>query len=283
MTGTGIEAAWVLPAVKEAWKHREEILGLWQRVAARLFGSNRKIAFTGMPGAGKTVLFDYITAQAFKAGYSPPQTSRAAEKGKIWAPRKEVGLVVVPGQDSPPRLRATDALFSGDDAVDGVVHVVCNGFAAVRSIEARQILVNHGIATVESFVAEHRKLELNDLKNTCELIRHSFRRRGRPSWMVVAVSKVDLYHDTIGDAAAYYSPGADSEFVRCISELEHHIGTDNFRWTAHPVCGWLEDFSWNGEQVLSSIKPQARDHYLAGLTETIDGYLTDLAEAEKHD
>ncbi len=273
MSLTGLGSAWLLPAAKEAWKHRNEIQSIWTRVATRLFGQRRSIAFTGMAGAGKTVLFDHITGNAFKAGYRPPPISQVPEKGKLLTHRKKIALTVVPGQDSAPRLVATDSLF-GKESVHGVVHVVCNGFAALRSSDAKQYITEHGLQTIEQFQEVQRREELRDLDDTCNLIRQSIRKHKEPRWMIVAVSKIDLYYDNLSRAAEYYSPSSDSPFAERMRKLEHKVGADNFRWSAVPVCSSLEDFTWGEHTIVSNVKvkTQARDHYLAAFVEAIDNH-----------
>jgi len=67
-----MDIEWVLPVAKEAYQHRDEIQKAWQKILAILLGKKTKIAFTGMAGTGKTVLFDYLTDKAYKRDYKPP-------------------------------------------------------------------------------------------------------------------------------------------------------------------------------------------------------------------
>ena len=260
--------SWILPAVKEAYENREEIAKLWEKVAALVFGREKSIALTGVPGAGKTVLFDHLTGAAFKAGYSPPGKSRAVEVGKIHRQGKRISFSVVPGQVSAPRLDATDDLFD-DNAVDGVVHVVPNGFVDLRSTLAREVLAANNLA---DFRAAQISQELVDLDHTCELIRKSIRSNQKPRWMLVVVDKVDLYYESISQAQSYYSPGSGSPFANRMDLLCSQVGSDNFEWEAVPACAWLEDFKWNNEIAISRLKPSERDFYIAQLLRTIGAY-----------
>jgi len=46
---------WLLPALKESYKSREDFKEIWRKA----FGK-KNIVFTGLGGAGKTVLFDFL-------------------------------------------------------------------------------------------------------------------------------------------------------------------------------------------------------------------------------
>jgi ABC-type phosphate/phosphonate transport system ATPase subunit len=142
--------SWMLPAAEQAYKHRKEILSAWERLTAFLFGKRKAIAVTGMAGAGKTVLFDHLSGLAYKQGYTPPFTSVAVESGKLKSRKKRIGMSVIPGQSAPPRLFALNDIFLGKKPVNGVIHVVSNGFIELRSREAKETLIKTaGLATLE--------------------------------------------------------------------------------------------------------------------------------------
>jgi hypothetical protein len=266
---------WLLPAAKEAYKRREEIQAIWQRILAILLGKKTKIAFTGMSGAGKTVLFDYLRGEGYKRGYTPPgRPSASVESKKIPASeRKRFAISVVPGQDAPARHVATEKLFGQKKlAVDGVVHVVSNGFIQTRGEWSRPVLEEIGYNTLDSYREYQLEGELKDLDLTCELIRKSIQKFRKPQWLIVAATKVDLYYDSILEARQYYSPVGESLFVDRIKRLIGQVGSDNFSWTAAPVCAWLEDFEWKDTKVSSVLKPHQRDRFLASLANLLESY-----------
>jgi hypothetical protein len=186
----GDVVSWTVPPLaKSAVKHRNEIIKLWEALADYLKG--KSIAFTGVAGIGKTVLFDHLCGDAHKAGYKPPSPSVVAERGRI--KKGEVGkrlrVTVVPGDHSTPRIETLESLFSKRKCVEGVIHVVSNGFVDVRNPHAREFLVkNTKLKTIDQFTKYQRKAELDDLDRTCELIRHSMNETRRPRWMMVAVT-----------------------------------------------------------------------------------------------
>lgn len=265
-------ASWLLPAAKEAYQNRAEIKSAWKRIYAGIFGQKKNIAFTGMAGVGKTVLFHHLSGEAYKRNYSPPGTSQSKEQDKITAPKRRIHLTVVPGQEAPPRFQALDELFEGKKPIDGIIHVVANGFIELRGEDSKKVLIERGVDTLDKFRANQLADELKDLHSTCEILRQAIRKHRKPKWMLIAVTKIDLYYNNIEQVAKYYSPAGDSDFVRRIKQLQDQVGTDHFSWDALPVCSWLDDFQWNNQITPSTLKVHQRDHYLALFAKRLEGY-----------
>lgn len=260
---------WLLP--REAYKRREEIKSAWDRLITLFQGRRSRIAFTGTAGTGKTVLFDHLALRA-SLGYHPPQRSEKKESGKLVKAGQRIAVSVVPGQHSAPRHEAVDDLFGGKHSVDGVVHVTCFGYVDLRERVAKDTIISQGLTSIPLYREQMMKDELTDLEHTCEDIRRSIRRNGRPKWMIVAVTKADLFSNNLEEAEQYYSPHGKGPFVDRLNLLQRQVGTDRFRWTALPVCSWLEDFIWNGETQKTNISVAQRDHLLATLVETMGNY-----------
>jgi hypothetical protein len=234
----GEVVSWTVPPLaKSAIKHRKEIFRAWQVIADYLKG--KSIAFTGIAGIGKTVLFDFLCGDAHEAGYKPPPPSVVAERGKVKKEEvnKRLRVTVVPGDHSAPRIETLESLFSRRKRVEGVIHVVANGFVDVRNPYARESLIKDAkLKTIEQFTKYQKKAELADLDRTCELIRHSMNEARRPRWVMIAVTKVDLYQSGLEEAERSYSPHGNSPFVKRLKELQSQVGSDNLRWHAVPVC-----------------------------------------------
>jgi hypothetical protein len=263
---------WLAPALT-AYRHRDDVRGLLEGGMAWLFGKKTTLAFTGMEGVGKTVLLDHLTGAAFREGYTLPLRSQREERGHVTTASKRLLATVVPGQVAAPRRLTLDKLFGGKQAIDGVVHVVCNGLASIREPDAARSLLRQSKLTT---LAKYRKYalgqELADLDETCQAIRESHRKKRTPGWLIVAVDKVDLYFDTIEQARDYYSPTGDSPFVEKLRTLATQVGTDFFRWETAPVCGCLEKFVWNREELLPQIDAAKRNAYLAQFLRLLESY-----------
>lgn len=264
-------SSWLIPAAKEAYKSRSQIAGTWERVVTQIKGKKIEIAVTGLSGAGKTVLLDHLTGQAFHRGYSPPGRSRSLEKGKIPGKAFRMGLSTIPGQDSRPRLVALSEVFETKRPVDGVIHVVSNGFISLREHASQQVLINDlKVDTIEKLRRYFLEEELSDLEETLGYVRKSLRKSHKPTWMVVAVAKSDLFYDKISDAERYYSPTGSGPFVQKMQSFINQVGSDNFGWEAVPVAAWLEDFEWGGETLPSQFRPELRDHFVGQFAEVLE-------------
>jgi len=263
---------WIVPAGAQAWEHREQIASIWDITIAFLLGRKSRIAFTGVSGTGKTVLFDCLTGLALKQDYSPPKlSSREEERGRLDAKKKRIALTVVPGQAaSTTRIDTLEKLFDPEDPVEGVVHVVANGFIEVRGVTAREALAREvGLDTLEKFRNEQLNEELSHLSELCQDIRRCQNKSRRPKWVLVAVTKADLFLPQIENARLYYSPASNSAFASRLKQLKTQVGEDNFTWTALPVCGWPEDFEWQKDKVKSEISHRERMFYIGQFADQI--------------
>ena len=264
-----IEATkWVLPATKELYKNRHDIMSGWEAFIAKLVGPKSSVAFVGPGGVGKTALFDHITGSAYKSGYKTPGRSRSQEKGKARVGGNQVAIVVAPGQGGP-QLDSFEDIFGPNKNVDGIVFVASNGLVTLRRDDAIQQNIKAGLDTIEKWRDSNLKSELKYLKEVASKIRSSNFATRKPKWMLVAATKVDLLPDQINKIEEYYSPHGDSEFSRTLNEIVSAIGTDNFEWDAVPVCSALDNFVWGEQHIPSQLDEEARDHYLSYMVDTL--------------
>lgn len=189
-----MDYSWILPAAEGLYANRDDIQNNFQKVSNWLVGKKSTIVITGLPGVGKTVLSDYLTDVAYKRGYTPPLKSEDLETRKTSIEKQRFEFKVIPGQDSPQRNNALDELFNGDEesSVDGVIHVVANGLSRVGSVFSQQLRSG---TSLKDYQRERMVEEIDDLSQVCEQIRKSFRNANKPAWLLVAVTKVDLYYD----------------------------------------------------------------------------------------
>ncbi|MGI4791185.1 MAG: GTPase [Janthinobacterium lividum] len=266
-------SAWLIPAVKEAYKSREQIASNWERIVTQIKGKKIEIAVTGLSGAGKTVLLDHLTGQAYHRGYAPPERSRSSETGKMPAKGFRIGLSTIPGQDSRIRQTAIAKIFETKRPVDGVIHVVSNGYIIEREAAAREVLAEDlHVATIEQLRQHFLEEELRDLEATLGLLRSSLRKSHKPKWLIVAVAKSDLFYDRILEAERYYSPSGRSAFTEKMRQFLGQVGSDNFGWEAAPVATWIEDFHWGNETLTSQLKPDQCDHFVGKFAEILEKY-----------
>ncbi len=241
----------------------------------RIRGAKSELVVTGMPGVGKTVLLDHLTGKAYKPGYAPPpKRSFDVEPNELLRSRKRVALSVIPGQDAPQRHDGLTDLFEGKRPIDGLIHVVCNGFTFLREPEARAVLVEErGLDTLERFREVQLADEIDDFHETADALRRSLRKHRNQPWLLLVVDKLDLFSekDERFRARKHYG-GRGGEFSKATQELLAHVGSDNLVIDVLPACAWLEDFSWGNETVSSTLKPDQRDALILHLLGVLDEY-----------
>jgi hypothetical protein len=174
------------------------------------------VAITGMTGVGKTQLADRLAGRTTGAGVAEVG-SAVMERRTRRSPRLHgFRLLVVPGDNAATRLGALDVVFH-DEPVDGVIHVVANGYATPRRTAGT---TGPASATREEQLAA----ELGDWAITSHRIASMAVRRDKPVWLVIAVTKTDLYAEEVDDVVHYYSPGSGSPFGDKVDELRALAG-----------------------------------------------------------
>lgn len=190
------------------------------------------VAVTGMTGVGKTRLADRLSrrasTQAAEQGAQDVGSAVMERRTRRDARMRGYRFRVVPGENAATRLGALDEVFH-DEPVDGVLHVVANGWATPRRTAGT---TGAGVATREEQLAA----ELEDWSITAHRIASMAVRRERPTWLIIAVTKADLFADDLEAAVDYYSPGSGSPFGDKLDELRALAGGAKLSIDVLPVC-----------------------------------------------
>ncbi|PCG87258.1 hypothetical protein CIB93_03610 [Streptomyces sp. WZ.A104] len=203
--------------------------------AATLHGriglSVNPVAITGEAGAGKTVLYDALT-QSIRSGDSDSARSPDIEKHatvlRSGSRRTRAAVTVIPGQLSAQRERALTDTMRGDASPHGIVHVVCWGHNRIWQRGAQRdvheaIAAQGGPVDQEAVRNWHRRKEAADFRLLVDAIIDG-QLAQRLRWLIVAVSKSDLYWDRLGEARDHYIPGGsrrESSFAALMRDLQN--------------------------------------------------------------
>jgi hypothetical protein len=174
------------------------------------------VAVTGMTGVGKSQLVDRLTRRSTDDSVAQVGSAVMERRTRKGAKLHGFRFLVVPGDNAATRLGALDEVFH-DEPVDGVIHVVANGHATPRRAAGTT-----GQAT--STRDEQLAAELEDWTITAHRIASMAVRRHKPIWLIIAVTKTDLYPDDIDEVVRYYSPGSGSPFAERVDALRALAG-----------------------------------------------------------
>ena len=203
-----------------------------ERAARLLRNRYPTVAVTGMTGVGKTRLADRLSRRASTQAAAPggPEVGSAVMERRTRRDARMRGyrFRVVPGENAATRLGALDEVFH-DEPVDGVLHVVAYGHATPRRAGGTS-------GTSDASREEQLAAELEDWSITAHRIASMAVRRERPTWLVVAVTKADLFADDVEEAVRYYSPGSGSPFGDRLDELRALAGGAKLSIDVLPVC-----------------------------------------------
>jgi hypothetical protein len=185
------------------------------------------VAVTGMTGVGKTQLANRLARRTSGDGAAEVGSAVLERRTRRSHRLQGFRFLVVPGANAATRLGALDEVFH-DEPVDGVIHVVANGYATPRRTAGT---TGRATATREEQLAA----ELEDWAITAHRIASMAVRRDKPVWLVIAVTKADLYVDELDDVVHYYSPGSGSPFGDKVDELRALAGGANLSVDVLPV------------------------------------------------
>jgi hypothetical protein len=187
-----------------------------ERVSRLLRNRYPMVAVTGMTGVGKSQLVDRLTRRASDDALADVGSAVMERRTRRSAKLHGFRFLVVPGDNAATRLSALDEVFH-DEPVDGVIHVVANGYATPRRAGGTT-------GTASATREEQLAAELEDWAITSHRIASMAVRRHKPIWLIIAVTKTDLYPDDVDEVVRYYSPGSGSPFAERVDALRALAG-----------------------------------------------------------
>ncbi len=256
-------------AGKIAYVHRELLQRTYKLAQAKFDLGATEVVVMGHAGVGKSQLVNHFNGNARELRYSLPSESMRVEVDALKFGAKSKLVRTLPGQVAR-RTQEEIKIFEDDPELDGVVFLVDYGYVAPRgdAISAA-MLRRDGLDTVEKLRDHNLKAELSDFDVLKSLIIKKREKHGFPSWLVIAVNKVDLYQHRLLDALDYYHPSGGGAFGKKVNDLVAHVGSSNLEVVVVQSCGHIQDFSWNDEIVKSTLTHVERDSILVNFQDVI--------------
>jgi hypothetical protein len=231
------------------------------------------IAMTGSPGAGKSVLYDALAGKT-GGSYSPPPESKHTEPHRIvlaGTHRVRANLWVIPGQSAADRREAEERAFGPYSNTTGVIHVVCWGRNEVWQQGGKdkvkdRIKLSGSEPDQEKVFEIGKNDELENFQRICTKLKDAW---GNSSgvWLIIAVTKCDLFWKDLPDARDYYVPTSAALRVKAAAAKAKaaRISADD-----NPGSAELADAADFAEIEADALADPARSAFAAVLSDLVE-------------
>jgi hypothetical protein len=218
-----------------------------------------RVLVTGNKSAGKTILADFLSGIAYKKGYAPPGVSTKVETSKVPG-NPTFMLETIPGDRSIKRSSALHKLGAGKTKVDGVLHVIANGYLLPRGELARNAALAR-YPTLAELVRANRMDEAEDLRATLHDLRSYWVAKRKPFWVIIALTKADLYDDE-GRVDAVRRLQSGGDLFNPLREFQDQVGALNVDIHVAVTACWPDPFVWGKERLDSSYDRARMEHHV---------------------
>lgn len=207
------------------------------------FAISSKIVVTGMAGAGKSYLFDFVNLTVKNIAMTRPNQSVKGEEHFIYLgngvlPKK---ITVIPGQNMAVSLSLMEKELSKNNKIRGVMHVLDYGHNAPRDEYTVSNYEADSIYNFKDLIAHNQKAELLYLEGIVSRISNM---PVKPKWFCLVLTKTDLYKAS--EAKKVYL--SNDKFLKIIEKLEAIFGKERMAILV-PVCSDISSISYGSYSI----------------------------------
>lgn len=232
----------------KTYNNRHKIQELWKKLLAATNLGATNILILGRSNVGKTVFLDALSGKTNDPFYEKPKSSKLADKEAIKVGTWHSLVRTVPGQESIIRDQTITEAFDKAEKLEGIIYIVDWGYTNYRDKTLlRKLIEEDNIDSIKALRKVNLKAELEDFKAISKEIQKAFRKGKSINWLLIIVSKVDLFYSEkeLNKAEKYYHPIYKGKFSKLLNKLKNSVGTDRLKVEAIPFCSFPEDFEWN--------------------------------------
>jgi len=232
----------------KAYKNRHKIQELWKKLLTTTNLGATNILILGRSNVGKTVFLDALSGKTNDPFYEKPKSSKLADKEAIKVGNWHSLVRTVPGQESIDRDQTITEAFDKAEKLEGIIYITDWGYTNYRDETlSKKLIEEDSIDTIKALRKKNLKAELEDFKAISKEIQKVFRNGKSINWLLIIVSKADLFYSEkeLNRAEKYYHPIYEGKFSRLLRKLQNTVGIDRLKIKAIPFCSFPEDFEWN--------------------------------------
>jgi hypothetical protein len=170
--------------------------------------------------------------------------------------RRLFSLSTVPGQwNNRVRFATRNFVFGPEGLVEGVIFVASYGYDRIWTGAAESVGTSLQPPSIDELMKRNRKQELRAFEELCTDIyqKRVFSSQRQPRWLLVLVSKADLWWPVRGAVEDYYLPGRPGEFAVLVDDLVDRLGTIAFSSHVLPAAPAALAYEFESSSVTLSV------------------------------
>lgn len=201
------------------------------------------IVVLGRAGVGKTMLVNRLKDVGIYYETKFPGVSRKLEYDVVDIESNPHTILVIPGQKFTERDLGIQTTFEEGKKIDGIIYVVDWGYTTLRDDVIRQTLIDSGIDSIEKIRQINIESEIIDFSEIVNKISNINDNDKLPKWLIILITKVDLFESKLVLAKSHYHPNGNSEFSKLLIKLNENTN-NNIRMEMVTTSSTIDSYSW---------------------------------------